>query len=155
VDDVAESSGKGHGRVERRRLRATTRLNGYLDWPGLRQVCVLERTRRVNGEESTETAFAVTSLRPSRARAGRLLELARAHWDVENRLHYVRDVSLGEDACRVRTGSAPEVLSGLRNAAIRLIRAAGLTNLAAALRRFAAHPLEAVSLVLGADADGS
>jgi predicted transposase YbfD/YdcC len=146
---VAQRRGKGHGRSEVRRLRATGRLNGYLDWPGVQQVCVLERVRRRRGAETRETAFAVTSLSRQRAGAAELLELWRRHWDVENRLHWVRDVTLGEDACRVRTGEAPQVLAGLRNAALRLARAGGLKNIAAALRRFAAHPREALRLVIG------
>lgn len=134
--------------MEYRRLRATTRLNGYVDWPGVQQVCVLERTRVVRGERTVETVFAITSLRPEEAGAAELLALARQHWEIENRLHWVRDVTLGEDACRVRTGGGPELLAGLRNVALRLIRAAGLDNVAAALRRFAAHPGEALRLIL-------
>jgi hypothetical protein len=69
---------------------------------------------------------AITSLSPERADAARLLELSRAHWDIENRLHWVRDVSLGEDACRVRTGAAPQVLAACRNAVLTLVRRLGL-----------------------------
>jgi predicted transposase YbfD/YdcC len=132
--------------VEYRRLRATARLNGYLDWPGVQQVCVLERVRRVGAQEERETVFAITSLGPEQASAARLLRVARRHWSVENELHWVRDVVMGEDACRVRTGSGPEVLAGLRNAALYLLRASGLTRIAAAFRRLAAVPLEAVQL---------
>jgi predicted transposase YbfD/YdcC len=74
--------------------------------------------------------------------------MARGHWRIENRLHWVRDLSFGEDACRVRTGEAPEILAGIRNAALWLMRASGLTNIAAALRRHAAKPLEALGLVI-------
>ena len=116
-------------------------------------MCVLERTRRIGDAETTETAFAITSLPPTAASAADLLALARDHWGVENRLHYVRDVTLGEDACRVKTGNAPEVLAGLRNAAVGVLRAAGVDNVAAHLRRLAAHPLEAVQLVFGAAPD--
>lgn len=126
------------------------RLTGYLDWPGVQQVCLLERVRRSKGKVTTETVCAVTSLGPKRASARRLLALAlaRGHWEIENRLHWVRDVSFGEDACRVRTGGAPEVLAALRNAGLRLLRASGLTGIAAALRRHAAQPHEALRLVM-------
>ena len=77
-----------------------------------------------------------------------MLAIARGHWRIENRLHWVRDVSPGEDACRVRTGEAPEILAGIRNAALWLMRASGLANIAAALRRHAAKPLEALGLVM-------
>lgn len=104
--------------------------------------------RRVRGKESVETVCAITSLGRERAKAQRLLSIARGHWGIENRLHWVRDESLGEDRCRVRTGEAPEILAGIRNAALWLMRATGLTNIAAALRRHAAKPLEAMGLVM-------
>ena len=147
MDDLTEKANKGHGRVEYRRLRSSPRLRGYLEWPGVEQVCVLERVRRVGGAEHRETVFAVTSLAPGKASAGRLLELARGHWGIENELHWVKDVVMGEDACRVRTGDAPQVLSGLRNAALRLLHRNGLGQIAAALRHLAAFPLKAIQLV--------
>lgn len=77
-----------------------------------------------------------------------MLAIARGHWDIENRLHWVRDASLGEDDCRVRTGEAPEVLAALRNAVLWLMRSNGLTAIASALRRHAAKPLEALRLIM-------
>jgi predicted transposase YbfD/YdcC len=111
-------------------------------------VCLLERTRRAKGKEKIETVCAVTSLGPERASADRLLGIARGHWAIENRLHWVRDMSLGEDACRVRTGEAPEILAAVRNAGLWLLRSSGLSNIAAALRRHAAKPIEAVRMVM-------
>jgi hypothetical protein len=134
--------------VETRRIQTTTRLTGYLDWPGVKQVCLLERVRRSRGKLSTETVCAVTSLGPERASAERLLALARSHWEIENRLHWVRDVCCGEDGCRVRTGAAPQVLSGLRNVVLSVLRATGLPRIAEAFRRHAAKPEEAVSKVM-------
>ncbi len=131
-----------------RRLRATTRLTGYLDWPGAKQVCLLERVRRVRGKRTAETVCAITSLDPERASAKQLLAISRGHWGIENRLHWVRDVSFGEDACRVRTGEAPEILAAIRNAALRLMRSSGLSEIAAALRRHAAKPHEALRLIM-------
>jgi predicted transposase YbfD/YdcC len=134
--------------VEIRRIWTTTRLKDYLAWPGVNQVCLVERVRRFRGQETIETVCAVTSLGPQRASASRLLSLARGHWGIENRLHWVRDMSFGEDACRVRTGEAPEVLAALRNAVLWLMRSSGLTEIAAALRRHAAKPHEALRLVM-------
>jgi Transposase DDE domain len=114
----------------------------------VRQVCVLERVRRVNGREERETVFAITSLGPHRASAARLLDLARGHWGIENRLHWVKDVVLGEDACRVRTRDGPQILAGLRNAALRLLRGNGFDQIATALRHLAAFPAKAVQLVM-------
>lgn len=108
---------------------------------------MVERTRRVNGAETTESVFYITSLPPGEASPARLLRLIRAHWRVENQLHYVRDVSAGEDACRVKTGNAPEVLAGVRNANLTVLRASGASNIAAAFRRLAAIPEQAIELV--------
>jgi hypothetical protein len=104
--------------------------------------------RRVRGQRTSETVCAITSLGPGRAPAARLLAIARGHWDVENRLHWVRDMSFGEDACRVRTGAAPQVPSGLRNTALYVLRATGLVRIAEALRHLAARPDKAVQKVM-------
>lgn len=108
----------------------------------------MERRRRIRGKLTTETVCAITSLGREVAPAKRLLEIARGHWEIENRLHWVRDVCLGEDACRVRTGSAPQILAALRNASLWLMRSKGLTAIAAVLRRHAAKPQEAMQLVM-------
>jgi Transposase DDE domain len=102
----------------------------------------------MRGKETAETVCAITSLESERAPAAKLLGIARGHWDIENRLHWVRDLSLGEDACRVRTGSAPQVLSGLRNTVLYVLRATGLVRIAEALRHLAARPDEAVQRVM-------
>ena len=122
------------GRTEVRELWATTRLNAYLDWPGVGQVCRLERVVKAGGVQTREVAYAITSAGPEWADAAALLGSWRGHWGIENRLHYVRDVTLGEDASRIRSGSAPEVMAALRNAAITLLRLSGVANVAAALR---------------------
>jgi predicted transposase YbfD/YdcC len=113
----------------------------------VKQVCVLERVRRVNGREHRETVFAITSLGRHRGSAARLLDLARGHWRIENELHWVKDVVLGEDACRVRTEGGPQLLAGLRNAALRLLHRSGIHQIAAGLRHLAAFPEKAIQLV--------
>src|SRR5947208_1867018 len=122
------------GRVERRVLRTTTMLNSYLDWPGVAQVGRLEKEVTVGGKSAVEVQYLITSVPRHRAGAEALLGWARGHWGVENRLHYVRDVTMGEDGSRIRTGSAPQVMAGLRNAAVTLLRRLGATNIAEALR---------------------
>lgn len=144
----ASAVNKGHGRFEKRTLVSTTSLShGYLEWPNLGQCFKLVRERTVHGKTTVQTVFGITSLRRQQADAGRLLKLTRQHWGIENSLFYVRDVSFGEDACRARSGSGPHLLSCLRNAAINLLNRWGMSNKAAALRRHAAHPLEALALV--------
>ena len=137
-----------HGdRQETRLLLASATLGGYLDWPHLGQVCATVRQITQKGTTRTETSYAITSLRPASAGPRRLLGVWRGHWGIENRLHWVRDVTLDEDRCQVRTGAAPQVLAAVRNTAIGALRRAGCANIAAALRRHAAHPDEALRLL--------
>jgi hypothetical protein len=103
------------------------------------QVCRLERVVRRDGHETREVAYAITSAGPEWADAATLLACWRGHWGIENRLHWVRDVTLGEDASRIRMEAAPEVMAGLRNAAISLLRLCGATNIAEALRENLYH----------------
>jgi predicted transposase YbfD/YdcC len=138
--EVAETRGKEHGRRVIRRLQSTTRLQGYLDWPSAAQVCRLVRTTRRQGQETVEVEYAITSVPRELAHADRLLEWWRGHWGIENREHYVRDVTFGEDHSRIRTGSAPQILAACRNAAISFLRLSGCTNIAAALRHHAYQP---------------
>lgn len=128
-------------------MQAATTLAHGTGWPGLQQVCRIDRTRIIHGKQTTETAYAITSLSRQRASAGELLKIARGHWAIENSLHHVRDVSMGEDECRVRSGSAPQVLAAVRNVSILLMRQARADNIAAAQRRYAAKPQEALALL--------
>ena len=139
---MAETLDKGHGRVEKRRLQASTRLAEELDWPGLAQVCRVTRTRQVKGQESQETAYAISSLPREQAGASQLLGWLRGHWGIENRLHWVRDVTFDEDRSRLRTGSGPQVMAAFRNAAIGYLRQLGWTNIAAGIRHFTHRPRE-------------
>ena len=146
-----------HGRLERRELWALAdpELNGYVGsagtvgeaWPHLQQVCRLERQRVVKGKKQVDVSYAISSLPATDADARRLLSLSRGHWGIENRLHWVRDVTFDEDRSQVRTGAAPQVLAGLRNLVISLVRRAGHSNVAAALRRHNAHLSEAFDMI--------
>jgi hypothetical protein len=93
----------------------------------------------IGGESTVEVAYLITSVPPGEAGAAGLLGWLRGHWGVENRLHYVRDVTMGEDANRTRTGSGPQALAALRNLAISKLRLDGVKNIAAGLRRNAAR----------------
>jgi hypothetical protein len=100
----------------------------------------VERTvKRRGGVERREVAYAITSVPSREAGAAVLAGWWRGHWGIENRSHYVRDVTLGEDASQIRTGSAPQILAAFRNAAIGWLRLQAVTNIAAALRRNAAQ----------------
>lgn len=143
----ATQANKHGGRIENRRLWVSGILVGYSDWPHLAQACWLERSVTRKGETRLETAYAVTSLSPQQANPRQILTLWRGHWGIENRVHWVRDVTLDEDRCQVRCGAAPQVMAALRNMTISLLRIAGRPNIAAAFRRHAAHPSEALALL--------
>ena len=139
----------GHGRIEQRELTSSDVLAGYSTWPGLAQVFQVARetTDKKSGKARAETVYGVTSLRMEQASATCLLELVRGQWTIENRSHWVRDVTFDEDRSQVRTGNVPQVMAALRNTAIGLLRLAGESNIAAACRRLAAQPEHALALL--------
>jgi len=134
---TATSVENGHGRQEQRTLTASTDLTGYSDWPHLAQVFRLERHRRTaaTGKPEQEVVYGLTSLSAERASAATLLRLTRAHWGIENGLHYRRDVTFHEDATRLTQGHAGHVMAALNNLVIGLFSRAGWTNHRAARRR--------------------
>jgi len=147
--ETARTIDMGHGRIEQRNITTSEALVGYSDWPGLAQVFELGRHVIIQntGEERVEVVYGVTSLRPERATPGHLLALVRGHWQIENKSHWVRDVTFDEDRSQVRCGNIPQVMAALRNTAIGLLRWAGHTNIAAACRRLAAQPVQALALI--------
>lgn len=146
---TAEMVDSGHGRLEQRRLTASSALVGYSDWPGLAQVFQIERsvTMKKHGEQRHEVVYGVTSLSLDQAGPERLLGLVRQHWQIENQVHWVRDVTFDEDRSQVRCGSIPQVMAAFRNTVIGLMHWTGETNIAAACRRFAAQPWSAFALL--------
>jgi predicted transposase YbfD/YdcC len=139
----------GHGRIEQRNITTSEALVSYSDWPGLAQVFELGRHVIVQktGAERIEVVYGVTSLPPERATPVRLLELVRGQWHIENKSHWVRDVTFDEDRSQVRCGNIPQVMAALRNTAIGLLRWAGHSNIAAACRQLAAQPAQALALL--------
>jgi hypothetical protein len=133
--------------VEKRTVRTTSILTLRQKWPGLAQGLEITRERTEKGRTTVEVEYAMTSLKPGEANAKRLSGLVQEHWGIENRLHYVRDVTLGEDGCRVRRGSAPQVLAAVRNAIVHLLAGVDAPSHAAAIRRLNAHPEEALALL--------
>jgi predicted transposase YbfD/YdcC len=123
--DAATTLDKGHGRVERRRCWALDdpEYLAYVDpggaWPGLRSLVLVEAQRRVGGELTTEARCYLSSLPPDARALGRAV---RAHWGIENRLHWVLDVAFGEDDSRFRSGAGPENLAIVRHLALNLLR---------------------------------
>lgn len=151
---TAEQRDRHGDRHEVRRVWVSGALCGYLEWPGAQQVAKIERTSTRNGQTRTWTRYFITSLPepdPYHGVTGttgaELLALSRGHWGIENRLHYVRDVTFGEDASQVRTGAGPQALAALRNVVLTLLRHAGWTNIAAGLRYNAWRPGAALELL--------
>jgi len=111
------------------------------------QVCRITRERIIRGKTAVETVCVITSLRPEQASPAQLLALSRAHWAIENRLHYVRDMSCREDQARTHVGNAPQVLAACRNTALTLLRRMG-PKIVEGFEHFAEYRSEAVAAVL-------
>ena len=146
---VVETVTKGPGRLETRRLTCTADLDHYLTWPGVRQVLRRECERIIlkTGEVSRSVTYGLTSLVLEEATPAELEALWRGHWTIEKRVHYVRDVSMGEDAGQAARGSTPQALAAVRNGVLALLRWAGWTNVADALRTYAASLPAALTLI--------
>lgn len=131
-----ETVDKGHGRIEIRRVWTSTEMNDYIEFPYLRQVFRIERiTSNLQGEPLRhEIVYGVTSLTEQKASSADLLKYNRGHWEIENRVHWVRDVTFDEDRSQVRRGGGPQVMASLRNLSISLLRMSGATNIASATR---------------------
>jgi hypothetical protein len=134
----------GHGRIDIRTLHVRSGSDyESLTWPGLAQVCRLVHQTQRRARWQTEVHYKITSLPPERAGPADLLRFSRVHWAIENQLHYVRDVTLGEDASRIRSGAAPQAMAALRNLIVAVLHRDGISNRAAGLRHFAWHPDQA------------
>jgi hypothetical protein len=120
------------------------------NWEGIEQVFRLERTVRLLKTNQTrhEVIYGLSSLSMRQAPPARMLSLIRDHWAIENKLHYRRDGSLGEDACQTRTGPVPSLLAQLNSAVLSLMDRVGVRNVARQMRYFDAHPDQALALVL-------
>ena len=145
---AARTVDKGHGRLERRELRASAALAGSTDWPGLAQALGVEREVAVlaTGEVRRERASAVTSLPPAAADPAALLALGRGHGGIGPRLHWVRDVGFGEDRSGATAG-VPQALAALGNATVGVLRAHGHATVAAARRHLARAAAETLPLL--------
>ena len=141
---------KGHGRLERRQITTSPDLNDYLrrDWGEVGQVFRVERERTSKDQHSVEVVYGWTSLSPQRCSPQRLAQVIRAHWAVENRLHWRRDATLGEDRCGVRLPPVAQLLAVLNTVVLSLMDLHHVPNVARQIRRFASHPDEALAWVL-------
>ena len=143
----AKTTNKSHGRREIRTLRTTSLLTFTSKWSGLKQAFELTRERIIGGKRTIEITYGITSLSEAQANAADLLKIVRDHWQIENCLHYVRDVTLREDACRVRSGTAPQVLAALRNSIVHLLPKKAKKFIPETIERLQIDPGEALKLI--------
>jgi predicted transposase YbfD/YdcC len=150
---VYKHTEKGHGRLETRTMESSWWAAEYarecLGWYSVQQIMkrTCKQVKLSTGELSEAVTYGITSLGWHQADAAQLEKLWRGHWSIENRVHYIRDVSMGEDAGSIRAGSAPHALAAMRNSLLGLMRARGWENMADALRHYGAHVHNAFSLV--------
>jgi predicted transposase YbfD/YdcC len=133
-----------HGRRARRTIKAAL-APAWIGFDGAAQVAQLRRTVTTKGKKTVEVVYLITSDRD--AGPATLAAWVRSHWEIENRLHWVRDVTYQEDKSLVRTGNAPRVMATLRSLAISLLRLDGHTNIAAANRHHARDPQRTLKLL--------
>jgi len=118
-----------------------------IDWPGLAQVCRLERTWRRRGHEPRAIHYGSTSLPPTHADAARRLALTRGHRGIEKGLHYCKALAFGEDRCQARLGAGPMVMATSRDTALSLLHTTGGRDIAARLRHYGPSPGAVVALL--------
>jgi predicted transposase YbfD/YdcC len=139
--EQAQTTEKGHGRLEQRTLTVIADDQGFIDWPGLQQVFKLERkvTETSTGVITMDEVVGITSLSSERASAAQLLKWTRSYWGIENGLHYRRDVTLDEDGTRMSSSTLAETMAVLNNFVVGLVNKLGFRNLASARRVFDAR----------------
>lgn len=138
---------KGHGRIEKRTVSICRTRDGIREWPGLKTLIRVESERQTIKAQviqvSTETRYYISSLNSS---VQELAQRIRGYWGVENKVHYVRDVTQGEDKSRIRTTPLVQMFALARNFALNLYRESGFENMAQANRlcSFGLEKLKAV-----------
>ncbi|TAM66248.1 MAG: ISAs1 family transposase [Microbacteriaceae bacterium] len=132
---------KGHGRTSTWQI-TVQHAQDWIGFPHAKQTIRLMRDRidHRSGDASREPVYAITSLSPEQASPAELAALIRGHWGIENRLHWVRDVTFDEDRSQIRTGHGPRLMAAVRNLAISIHRLAGATSIAHATRATMREP---------------
>jgi hypothetical protein len=138
------------GRVEVRTLTTSSQLNDFLDCPFLQQVFQLERRVTISKTARVrhEIVYGITSLPAELASPYQLLQMLRSYWQIENCLHYPRDVSLHEDQTHFKKKSAAHIMAIINNLVLALIANCDFLFIPSARRYFAAHPDAALNLLL-------
>ncbi len=140
---------RGHGRRVTRTIKVVD-VPAWVEFGGARQVAQLRRTVTRKGRRTVEIVYLITSADARTAPPELLAAWVQSHWEIENRLHWVRDVTFDEDRSQIRTGNAPRIMAALRNTVITLLRLDGHQNIAAALRHHARNTDRPINLLLAA-----
>ncbi len=135
--DYIEHAPPDHGRIETRKIWTTTELNGYLDFPHVKQAFMIERhcIDKKTDKYSFETAYGVTSQSPQEANARKVLATNREHWSIENSCHYIIDWNYDEDRSRISKGYGPENITRLRRFAVGIIKSKGVRSVPQKMRQ--------------------
>ena len=141
------TTSREHGRRATRTIKVAT-APSWVEFTGATQIAQLRRTVTRNGKKAVEVVYLITSADHHQAPPATLAAWVRGHWGIENRLHWVRDVTYDEDRSQVRTGNSPQVMATLRNTAISLLRLTGVKNIAQRLRHHARNPETILNLLL-------
>jgi predicted transposase YbfD/YdcC len=146
---VGPTTEKGHGRLETRTLTCGNAHIEDVDWPDVQQVVrrECERITLKTGKRTHEVTYGLVSMSPKEAGAATIEALWRGHWTIENRVHYVRDVSFGEDAGHAAHGTTAHALAALRNGLLRLFRHAHWPSVPDALAHYGAAVVRAAVLI--------
>ncbi len=126
---------KGHGRIETRQYFLSAEIDSFVDkeeWKGIAEIGMVRSKRIVNGEESMEDRYFITSLTDIK----RFSQASRAHWGIENQLHWCLDTNLHEDACRTRVDNSGENLAVIRHISINLYKSYTAVKLSMKAKRF-------------------
>ena len=110
------------------------------DWIGAKTAVKINRSREIKGKVSQETVYVLSSLELSKVSIKTMANYIRNHWFIENKLHYVRDVTMGEDLCRIRKGNGSQLFASLRNIVLNLFRLNNVENIAAEIRKMVHYP---------------
>jgi predicted transposase YbfD/YdcC len=127
--EIAEQTDKGHGRIEIRRCKVTEDIDWlralHPQWHRLTSIVEIESIREIKGKQTIEKRYYISSLT---ANAHKVLHAVRHHWGIENKLHWVLDMTYGDDQSRIRKGNAPENMAIIKKVSINLIRAIKQTH---------------------------
>ncbi|RLP68036.1 ISAs1 family transposase [Mycetocola reblochoni] len=146
----SQSTQHGHGRRATRTIKVieVPTLPSWPEFTGAAQIAQLRRTTTKLGKKTVEVVYLITSAAHHDATPADLAAWVQGHWAIENKLHWVRDVTYDEDRSQIRTGTTPHVMATLRNTAISILRLTGRDSIATALRHHARNPEAAITCAL-------